>query len=58
MTLDVRAALDAVYDQSFYARTIYRFPPDPPLDPDDAVWAADLLNAAGLPLPPDFPPAD
>ena len=56
VTLDVRAALDAVYDQSRYARTVYRFPPDPPLDPADAAWAAGVLSAAGLPLPPDFPP--
>ena len=57
VTLDVRAVLDAVYDKSFYARTVYRFPPDPPLDPADAAWAAETLAAAGLPLPPDFPPA-
>ena len=56
VTLDVRAVLDAVYDKSLYARTIYRFPPDPPLTGDDAAWAAELLATAGLPLPPDFPP--
>ena len=56
--LDVRAALDSVYDQSRYARTIYRRPPDPPLPPADAPWAAGVLAGAGIPLPPGFPPAD
>ena len=54
--LDVRAALNSVYDQSRYARTIYRTPPDPPLPPADAAWAAGVLTDAGVPLPPGFPP--
>ena len=54
--LDLRAALDRVFDESRYERSIYRRPPDPPLSPADADWAAGVLNAAGVPLPPEFPP--
>ena len=55
--LDLRRLLDDVWAVSRFEQTIYRFPPDPPLAPADAAWAADILRAAGLPLPPDFPPA-
>ena len=57
VALDLRAVCDAVYDASGYARDLYDRPPDPPLDPDDAAWAAEILTAAGLLPPPDFPPA-
>ena len=54
--LDLRAVCDAAYDASGYARDLYRLPPDPPLDPADAAWAAGVLADANVPLPPDFPP--
>ena len=54
--LDLRTVCDAVHDGSGYGRDLYRRPPDPPLDAADAAWAAEVLTAAGLPLPPAFPP--
>ena len=54
--LDLRAALDRTYDESGLEDYLHLTPPDPPLDAADAAWAADLLSAAGLPLPPDCPP--
>ena len=54
--LDLRLVMDRVYDASEYERRIYRRPPDPPLPPADAAWAAGVLTDAGLPLPPGYPP--
>ena len=54
---DLRALLDLIYDASEYDRQIYAYPPDPPLAPADAAWAADVLKGAGRRPPPDFPPA-
>ena len=54
---DLRGLLDLIYGASEYDRQIYARPPDPPLPPADAVWAADVLTAAGRRLPRDFPPA-
>ena len=54
--LDLQAALDAAYDRAAYdADTDYGRPPVPPLDADDAAWAAGLLAAragAGPAVPP------
>ncbi|MFO0850218.1 MAG: DUF4058 family protein [Gemmataceae bacterium] len=51
-TLDLQALLHRVYDAAGYAYRVYADPPDPPLSPTDAAWAADVLRAAGLPTPP------
>ena len=58
VTLDLRAALDVVYHRSRAERSAYKLPPDPPLPPADAAWAADVLRGVGVPLPPNFPPAE
>lgn len=43
--LDLRAALDRVYDDGRYAEILdYDSPPTPPLRPTDAEWAAELLK--------------
>jgi hypothetical protein len=42
-SLDLRAVLDRVYDESAYEDYIYRNTPDPPLAGDDAVWARTFL---------------
>lgn len=50
--LDLRAALDRVYDEAGYARKLYRGPPEVPLDEADTAWAAGLVRereAAGKP---------
>jgi hypothetical protein len=40
--------VDRAYLNGAYFRTInYRFDPIPPLSPDDAAWADQLLKAAG-----------
>ena len=57
VALDLRALLDAVWQVSAYDELIYEAAPAPPLSPADAEWAAGVLNAAGVPLPPEFPPA-
>ena len=56
VALDLRALLDAVWQVSAYDDLIYEAAPAPPLSPADAEWAAGVLNTAGVPLPPDFPP--
>ena len=53
--LDLRAVLDEVYDRAHLAKSIYRTPPDPPLDPADAAWAAGVLRDAGHTVPPGWP---
>jgi hypothetical protein len=46
--LDLQQLLQEVYETGRYARTLdYTRPPDPPLDPEDAAWADELLRAAG-----------
>ncbi len=55
--LDLRAVTDRVFEASAYVPRIYARPPEPPLAAADAAWAASVLTNAGLPLPPDFPPA-
>ena len=41
--LDLQAVLDRVYDEGPFENIDYTRPPDPPLSPADAAWAADLL---------------
>ena len=49
VTLDLRQLIADVYRGGRYGRTLnYREDPDPPLAPDDAVWADALLRSAGL----------
>lgn len=43
-TLDLKAALDAVYDESGYVDYIYRAAPEPPLTPSEATWAESFLK--------------
>lgn len=44
-TLDLNAVLHELYDRArFDLRIDYRQPPDPPLAPEDAEWAAELLR--------------
>ena len=56
--LDLGTVFTTAYDRGGFARRAYRRPPVPPLSLADAQWAAGLLTAAGLPLPPGFPPPD
>ena len=44
--LDLRAALDRVYDEQGYSDYIYSGQPEPRLAPDDAAWAAQFLPAS------------
>jgi hypothetical protein len=47
-TLDLQSLIDQVYQKGAYHRTInYRRDPHPPLEGDNAVWADQLLKAAG-----------
>ena len=47
--LDLQAVLDATYDAARYGDYIYRDgPPDPPLEGEDAAWAAGLVESAGV----------
>jgi hypothetical protein len=41
--IDLQAVLDRVYDEAGYADFIYRQPPEPPLAPEQAAWAAGCL---------------
>ncbi len=44
--VDLQAAVSRAYEDGRYDRTDYRRPLNPPLPPDDAAWAADLLRSA------------
>jgi hypothetical protein len=44
--LDLQAILHRLYDGGGYARFIYASTPDPPLSPEDAVWAQALIGEA------------
>jgi hypothetical protein len=47
--LDLGAVLSAAYDHGAYGVSIdYRREPDPPLSPEDAAWADELLRERGL----------
>lgn len=45
--LDLQALLTRVYSHGRYDDIDYTVPPVPPLAPEDAVWAEDLLRVAG-----------
>jgi hypothetical protein len=53
--LDLKAAIDELYDRGDYARFIYRKPPEPPLGPEDAAWAAQFLPPGAAPPGGDAP---
>lgn len=42
--LDLQVALHRVYDAAKYAKRIYRGTPQPPLSPEDQVWAREILG--------------
>lgn len=42
----LKPVLDRTYDEGGYAHQLYGEPLDPPLAPEQAAWAADLLSAA------------
>jgi hypothetical protein len=47
--LDLQAVMNRVYEEGAYSRVIdYRQEPEPPLSPEDAVWADSLLREKGL----------
>jgi hypothetical protein len=41
---DLKAALDGAYDDAAYASRVYKKNPDPPLSPEDEVWARGFLT--------------
>ena len=45
--LDLQALVDRCYREGVYDDIDYRADADPPLDPEDAVWADELLRSAG-----------
>ena len=47
VTLDLQSLLERAYENGRYDRTRYDQPLDPPLDPEDAEWAEQLIKAAG-----------
>ena len=49
--LNLRAAMDRVYDAMRYELLIYRHALVPPLAGDNAAWAAGILKAAGVDAP-------
>lgn len=44
--LDLRAALDRIYDDAYYQTYIYQGAPHPALAPDDAAWVRPFIPAA------------
>lgn len=46
--LDLQALVDQAYHNGRYDDIDYRAEPDPPLDPEDAQWADELLRGQGL----------
>ena len=47
VVLDLQPLIDQAYREGRYDDIDYTRPCRPPLDPDDAAWAADLLRSAG-----------
>ena len=47
VALDLQAVVDQAYADGRYDRTDYRLPLHPPLPPEDAKWAAEVLRNAG-----------
>lgn len=50
--LDLQAIVHQIHDAAGYRLFIYDTPPEPPLAPADAVWAAQLLQPADRPQQP------
>jgi hypothetical protein len=49
ITVDLQPLLDRAYDTGKYAEAVrYERPPDPPLTPEQAEWAAGVLRAKGV----------
>ena len=47
LVLDLQQPIDAAYQRGRYGERIdYTKPPDPPLSPEDAAWAAEVIAAA------------
>ncbi|MBI4602843.1 MAG: DUF4058 family protein [Planctomycetes bacterium] len=46
--LELQPLIEQCYRNGAYEGLDYRREPDPPLDPEDAAWAAELLRAKGL----------
>jgi hypothetical protein len=47
VVLDLQQVVDEAYETGRYDRADYRRPLKPPLSPEDAAWAAELLRKAG-----------
>jgi hypothetical protein len=47
VALDLQTLIEQVYHHGRYDDIDYTLPPAPPLDPEDAAWADELLRAAG-----------
>jgi hypothetical protein len=47
VALDLQEVLDQAYEHGRYDRTNYQRPLDPPLTPDEAAWANEILRKAG-----------
>lgn len=45
--LDLQAIIDRCYANGRFDRLDYTIDPDPPFDPDDAIWADTLLKEKG-----------
>ena len=50
VSIDPKIVLDRVYDRAGYDYEIYSNPIQPPLNSEDAAWAAELLKAARVPV--------
>jgi hypothetical protein len=46
VVVDLQEVVNDVYDGGSFGRHIYKQPPDPPLSPEDAAWAAEIVAAA------------
>jgi hypothetical protein len=41
--VDLKAVIDRIYDEGSFTPDLYTRPPDPPLSPADAAWAAQFV---------------
>jgi hypothetical protein len=48
VALDLQSLIERCYEKGRYRRIDYTADPDPPLSPDDAEWADELLRAKGM----------